>query len=275
MTSNTARWAAVTAAVIVCNAGVALAQTTAPQPAAPKPAAKPAASKPAAKPAAAAKPAPTSGKSVCVASIIGHRFEVQTIGLMVFGNSLEGASADSWGVDDAAVRKVQQILGNGFSVRRLAVPKAALTEIETPRPGAFFRNESQDFVRTVAGGAGKCDFYVTLSRIASSANGGNQYIAGLGIFTTGAPINERFYVFASYIVRLYDGNFAQIKAVSPKPDWTPSIMARPGTMFRQVDKSWWPASAQAAVQSAQLKNATRALVEEGLAKTLPGMLQQQ
>jgi hypothetical protein len=206
-----------------------------------------------------------------VASIIGHRFEVQTIGLMVFGNALQAASVDSWGIDDAAVRKAQQVLGSGFSVRRIAVPKAALTELETPRPGAFFRNESQDLIRTVAGGAGKCDFYVTLSRIATNYSGTNQNIAGLGIFTIGAPINERFFVFASFVMRLYDGSLKLINSASPMSDWTASIMATPSTMYRQVDKSWWPASAQAAVQSTQLKNATRALVEEGVAKKLPGM----
>ena len=44
-----------------------------------------------------AKPkAHPGGRTVCVASVIGHKFDVQTIGLMVFGNKLESATIEVW-----------------------------------------------------------------------------------------------------------------------------------------------------------------------------------
>jgi hypothetical protein len=41
---------------------------------------------------------------------------------------------------------------------------------------------------------------------------------------------------------------------------------------RPVDKSWWPATAQAAAQDARMKDAIRTLVERSLATTVPEML---
>jgi hypothetical protein len=75
--------------LLVCLASTALAQS-------PPPPKKPVA------PAARAKsisPNPVvsaaSRPSVCVASNVGHKFEVYTIGLTVFGNSLETATSET------------------------------------------------------------------------------------------------------------------------------------------------------------------------------------
>jgi hypothetical protein len=45
-----------------------------------------------------------------------------------------------------------------------------------------------------------------------------------------------------------------------------------GGLSRRVDKTWWPESPQAAAHSAQIRDGIRALVNQGLEKTLPGML---
>jgi hypothetical protein len=286
--------AAVAAALNICCQNAA-AQDAAPaqKPPAPKPArqaAQPAGTaqtqaKPAAKTPAKPKAQPTprqtaaqlapSGKSVCVASALAYRFEVQKIGFMVFGNSLDGVAADTWGIDEAAARKIQEVLGREFAVRRVTVPKAALAELETRRIG-FLRNENDDFMRAVAAGAGKCDFSITLTRAATQYGGTNQSVAGLGIVRHDNPLFPRVYVFASYIIRMYDGNLTALR--SEKPTMHPLLvtpLTTPGlsAMYREADQSWWPEPAQAAAQSAQLKNATRALVEEGLAKKMPQMFE--
>jgi hypothetical protein len=43
-------------------------------------------------------------------------------------------------------------------------------------------------------------------------------------------------------------------------------------LYRRVDKSWLPNPPQAAAQNARLREATWALVESGLANTVPPML---
>lgn len=57
---------------------------------------------------AAPKP---GGNRICVASALGQRYDVQTIGLMVFGNNLQSVSVESWGIDEMVVRKTGAILG--------------------------------------------------------------------------------------------------------------------------------------------------------------------
>jgi hypothetical protein len=79
-------------------------------------------------------PAPTtSGLGLCVVSLTSHKFEVQTIGLTVFGNSLEAADITTWGLDDLIVRKVSAIAGSRFAVRRLVLNKVGLSAYEAPR----------------------------------------------------------------------------------------------------------------------------------------------
>jgi hypothetical protein len=229
----------------------------------------------------AAQPAP-SGKSVCVASAIGHTFDVQKIGLMVFGNSLDHVAVDSWGIDDAAVRKIQEILGKQFAVRRISIPKTALAAFETPG-GGFFRNPADELVHAAAAASSKCHIYVTLTRGVSLYNGTNQSVAGIGILHRESPFVEIVYVYASYVIRTYDGdNFTALRTKKPTVGLSAidllggtGIMGAGGidAMYRKVDKTWWPATSQAAAQSTQLKNATRTLIEEGLAKTMPGMFE--
>ena len=252
---------AVAAVLLIGGTSIASAQQQ-PAPRA-KPSAKPSVTKPAA-PAAAAP----SGKSVCVASTLGHQFAEQKIGLMVFGNALEHAAIDSWGVDEAAVRRIGQIAGRGYTVRRIAVPTALATVNSAPFSG-WTSNPAQDRIRAIAAASPKCDVYVTLMPSGTNYNGTNQYLSGLGIVDTSAIV-DRTFVFASFSVVVYEGNtFAILKSERPGATIFPGLMAAPSAMHKQVDRSWIPATAQATAQSAQLKNTTRALVEEGLSKALP------
>ena len=264
------------AAAITLDASALYAQAPAAAPS-PRPAKQ---SAPRAKPPAsqaAPAPAPSSGKSLCVASVIGHAFNVQTIGLMVFGNALEEASIQSWGLDDALVRKVTQLMGRQYAVRRLDAPKHVLTAYEGRQE--FFKDRNVDFIaalRVAAGG--KCDLVLTATRGSSGYGGTNQTLYGLGVLNHGRPINERVYVFVTYDLVLYDGkDFSRLRHTWPSTD-PPVIGALVGPgirgMYRRVDNAFWPGSAQAAAQSEQLKTTTRALVEEGVSKSVPGMFTQ-
>jgi hypothetical protein len=121
-----------------------------------KPGAKPTARpKPQAKPAAQAKetaaPEVAGHKSVCVASAIGHTFQVKAVGLTIFGNSEENIATESWGIDDAAAAAVRRILGKDYNVRRLPVSREAVASFETSRLSYV------DLLRTVSAAAPKCD----------------------------------------------------------------------------------------------------------------------
>jgi hypothetical protein len=265
---STAVLAALAAALIIPVGTSALAQTPDRPQAQSKPAAKPPVkpkpkAKPAAQPKQTAAPDVPGRKSVCVASALGHTFQVKAIGLTIFGNAEENVTIDSWGVDDAAVAAVRRILGKDYNVRRLDVSKAAVTAYESS--GASYA----DFLRTVSAGAPRCNIYVLLNRILSNYNGTNQYLAGLGILD-GSGIFDRAWVFASFTVRAYDGdNFGLLKSVKPTTNVVESLMGGIPCLYRKVEKStWWPTPAQAAVQSVKLKTATRDLVEQGVAQAL-------
>ena len=261
------------AATITLGAGALYAQTPAPAPS-PRPAKQSAQRAKPAAPQAAPQPAPSTGKSLCVASIIGHKFNVQTIGLMVFGNALEEASIQSWGLDDALLRRVTQLMGRQYAVRRLDVPQHVLAAYEGPQQ--LFKDRNVDFIAALRAAAGdKCDLVLTATRGSSGYGGTNQTLYGLGVLNHGRPINERVYVFVTYDLVLYDGkDFSRLRHTWPSTD-PPVIGALVGPgirgMYRRVDNAWWPGSAQAAAQSEPLKSTTRALVEEGVSKSVPGM----
>jgi hypothetical protein len=286
MTPTKIRRAALAAALILSgSATLAVAQTApAPKPApTPKPAAaakpaapKPAATKPAAKPATQAAPS-ESGPTACVASALGHTFRVQKVGLMIFGNALDEVATESWGIDDAVVSSIQRALSGKYAVRRLPVSGQTLNALEQAGAGGLLFGGSGSAVagplRAAAGGA-RCDLYVAVTRAAAQFGGTNQTVAGLGIVQRGGLL-ESVYVHAIFDVRTYDSNFTAIR--SERAAMQPLLvsgMVPPGIygMYREVDGGLFPATPQAAAQSAQLKATTRDLVNEGLAKTLPGMM---
>jgi hypothetical protein len=265
--------AAIAAALILCSPS-ALAQTPA-SPPAPQPAKQIKQAKPAAprgkQPAPPAQQAAPTGKSVCVASLIGHKFHVQTIGMMVFGNKLDEPNIESWGIDDLAVRKVAAVLsGKGFAVRKIEFPKANLAALEG-RVELFHNRENDLIAGLRAGaGAGKCEFVIAIVRGALQHAGTNQWLAGLGILKHDGLL-QQFMLFANFNVTLYNGStFERIRTRRPSTNpRQPGTVASLSGMSRTVDKSWWPGDGPGAVQSAQLRTAMRDFVEQGVAQVVP------
>ena len=278
--------AAVAAALIIvalCTGTAAQAQTADKPQTQSKPAAKPSAkpkpqAKPVAQPKQTAASQADSRPSICVASTIGRQFHVQTIGIMVFGNSLEKISIDSWGVDDLAIRKIQDVVGRNYAVRRLPVSASALTLLE-PKPfSGWTQDPMHDFVAAVAGSGPRCTTYMTVTPSGSQVDGTNQAVAGLGILVQGSPVVliDRTRVFASFILRAFDGEtFKPLHSEKPTTDplLVNALTGGLSAMNRNVDKTWVPNPPQSAAQSAQLRNATRALVEEGVAKATRAILE--
>ncbi|WP_157100410.1 hypothetical protein [Rhodoplanes sp. Z2-YC6860] len=196
--------------------------------------------------------------------------------MMVFGNGLEEIAVDSWGIDELIVRKVGTVLGNRFTVRRINFPKATLAALESPG-GGLFRNTTAEWDQAVAAAArasGKCDLTISVYRTGAAFSNTNQTLFGLGIVSYGAELMGSYYLFAHFAIRIYDGNtFAVLKTEVARTETTlASVLTGVGGLTRRVDKTWWPETPQAAVQSAQIRDGIRTLVNQSLEKTLPGML---
>lgn len=209
-------------------------------------------------------------KSVGVISAIGSTFAIQKVGITVFGNELKQVPIDSWGIDDAVAARVAALLSRRYAAKRITYPKGAFTAYETP--GGLFRNldeELRTVVRSIAA-AQKFDLYVVVTRTMSPYGSGNQVVSGLGI-VEGGGLATSVHLHALSAIRVYDGQTFAVTAEGRASIGQSTFLATIKGPHRQVDQSWWPSSPQA-VHNEKLKDATRALVEQSLAVTLPDLL---
>jgi hypothetical protein len=198
------------------------------------------------------------GRTVCVASVVGHKFDVQTIGVMVFGNKLESVSIKSWGIDGMVESDVSAVLGHHFPVRRIAVSAAALAAYKKGTH-VFGRSRIGSLVATLRGSGRSCRYYVIAAPVRGQWSNTNQTYEGLGILKR-AGIISQYSMFALFGLAIFDGQSLErirvpigisLEGLFKKSDW-----------LRLVDESWWPASAQAAARNARLRAATRTLVSK-------------
>ena len=219
------------------------------------------------------KPALAGGGSVCVASAIGHRFDVQTIGIMVFGNDLKTADIGPWGIDEMAVSKIATLLGPSFTVRQISFPKGAIEAIETPRRD-LFRDRVGEFntaLRAAAASAPKCDYYITVTRGSSQFSNTNQGVTGVGILKRDTIIGPKYFTYAIVMARLYD---SALDWKRPKLDLEKAFQyAFSSTGIRgpsrEVAAADWPAPPLVDVQNAKLRETARTLVDEALTNAVP------
>jgi len=214
-------------------------------------------------------------KTVGVISAVGHKFALQKIGITVFGNELNEVAIESWGIDDAVASKISALLSPRFIVKRITYPKGAFAAYESP--GGAFRDQNaelQDIVRKIAGSQ-KHDLYIVVTRSSVPVGSTNQIVTGLGMLEHGAALfADNITLFAVSTVHVYDGRtFERLlwQRSGHEIGLSLSMGAAINAPHRKLDRSWWPATPQA-VHDAKLKTATRALVEEGLAKTIPAIM---
>jgi hypothetical protein len=198
-------------------------------------------------------------KTVGVISAVGNKFALQKMGITVFGNELNEVAINSWGIDDLVASKVSALLSRRYAVRRIT-PAAA-----DPNAGP------EDIVRKVAASQ-KYDLYVVVIRSTAPVGTSNQTVTGLGMIETGGAINpDNVTLFAITTVAVFDGRTLErlgwqrtgVDGIS----FTKTINAP----TRTLDHTWWPATPQA-VNNEKLRTATRALVEQSLATTVPQMM---
>jgi hypothetical protein len=115
----------------------------------------------------------------------------------------------------------------------------------------------------------KCGHYVAVAKTTSSYGTTNQRVGGLGIVEAGTPLWQSDYIYALYLIRLYEGQSFAVEGTErgrTGEDYN-TMISGPS---REVDKSWWPQSN--AAQSAKLRDGIRSLLERSLDVTMPRIL---
>jgi hypothetical protein len=206
-------------------------------------------------------------KSVCIISAIGNTFSVQKIGITVFGNELNQAAIDAWGIDALVAGKFSSQLSQRFDVKRLDYPKGAFASLDTQKSILASdykdpRQEIRDIARGLVGSQ-KCDLCIVATPFRSMYSNSNQSLYGLGILDQSSVLFTNVFLFAMWEVRVYDGKTFEVLARAVARRFETEWMIGIHGPYRRVDKSWLPAPGQVA-QNAKLKQAMLALVEQSV-----------
>lgn len=201
-------------------------------------------------------------QTICVASSIGHKYELKTIGLMVFGNDLKTASIKSWGIDGLVVQRLSAGLSSKYAVRAVSISPDALKS--TPVGGrSIFESANADapFKAALSHHAKSGCAYVAIVRpYRGQYTGTNQTIEGLGIVKHGADgLIVNYSTYGVFTPQLYDSRTGD-RVRLPAGDIFSS------SWLQKANASDWPASPEAATQSAKLREAARRLVTSEIDK---------
>jgi hypothetical protein len=163
-------------------------------------------------------------KSLCAISAIGDTFSVQKMGVTVFGNALDMAQIDTWGIDEFVVGKVAAQLSRRFDAKRLTYPKGAFAALDKPKsPFAEPKDDRKDIMRGIAGGK-NCDLVVAVTKSGSMIGNSNQHVVGLGILDMSSVIFTNVSVFALPEMRVYDGQTFAVLGYKKAFDWQKGIL---------------------------------------------------
>ncbi|HEX7792296.1 MAG TPA: hypothetical protein VF467_17410 [Afipia sp.] len=243
--------------------------TSQPAPPAKKSAAKRAPSK------AAAAPASETGPCIGVIPVVGDTFGVQRVGITVLGNEFTEIPI-AWGLDDLVVARVRAAAPRGFVVKRIPFAKSAFDPFYKR---SFFRepgNDLVDIVRRIASSAG-CERYVVVTKWSSRFSSKNQSVMGVGLVQWKGPFNSTTLLFAITNAIVYERDFTKAKQAFVQVD-DRNMIARSLVDVvmgpnRELDESAWP-DQPAAADTPKNRDIARALLTEGLDKTLPALLAQ-
>lgn len=211
-------------------------------------------------------------KSVCVISAVGDTFSLQRVGITVFGNAVDKASIDAWGVDAAVASRIKSRLGDRLDVRPITYPKGTFASLDERK--SIFSSDYKDprlAAKEIVGGlvaSQKCDLVAVVMKSESPFAGTNQTAHGLGILEHGSPIVDLTTLFALWHMTVYDGRTLTVLASkgAPRPEQQvpPFLMAPPfHGPYRRVDKSWLTTPGQVA-QNTRLRDAIMELLSESL-----------
>ena len=232
-------------------------------------------SPPGPKPPKQATATETGPCAIGVIAAIGDHFSVQHVGLTVFGNELIEVPIEPWGIDDLVVTRVRAAAGGSTAVHRIVYAKGAFDRYYHPPSQLFSKpdNDLPTIVRTITASS-HCDRYLVVTKSSGQYGGTNQTMDGLGVVTNSSSgMFNTGALFAYVQVTVFDG---QSFAIREDPLGT--VGARLAASLSKDDSIQQlkdfepPATPEATINNARLRDGARALLSAKLDRILPAYL---
>ena len=221
-----------------------------------------------AKPATAAT-ATAGKKTVCLISEATQHFNLQKIGVMVFGNEFKSVPITSWKLDDKIYGKAKAILAKDFLVKNIPTADAAFKSLR--EPGGLFRDtagEQKAIVQKIAGQSA-CDFVLVVMENASQFGSTNQYVGGLGVLETGSDVFGHFrQIHALTFFYVYDGKSFELLRYNRGEAEESTLFKAIHGPSQEIDEKLH-ASMQAVADDPKTRDIVWRLLEKSLELTLP------
>lgn len=194
-------------------------------------------------------------QTICVASSIGHRYEIKTIGLMVFGNDLKTASISSWSVDSLVVQRLGAGLASKYSVRAISIQTDVLKTVPTGGRSIFEAADADAPFKAALSTHAKagCAYVLLVRTYRGQFPGTNQTIEGLGIVKQDGII-KNYSIYGVFGPQLYNARNGDRIRLPAFDDIFSSNWLNP------AKESDWPDTPEAATRNAKLRDATRRIV---------------
>ncbi len=211
-------------------------------------------------------------KTIGFVSEIGTQFEVQKIGIMIFGNEKTSVPIDSWGIDALANTKVTASAKARFNIVSLKLSREGSAALASA-PGSLFGDRDGHICNVLRKEtlSRTFDYYLRLKPKESAYANTNQFVRGLGIVHRDGLGSGYTFVHALFEMELLDGKSCSVIRSEEPASNQDFLFGQLHGPSREVEASWMPV-ASGAVTDNRLKEATRTLVEQGLTQTIPRVL---
>jgi hypothetical protein len=210
-------------------------------------------------------------RTIGIVSAIGDKFYLRKVGFTVFGNESQDFAIDSWGIDDIMTAKLRAALSPRFDVRPLTYRRAAFVNLQNML-ALGVEQLRVDTVRAEVSPHG-LDAYLIVNKGIGQFGQTNQYLRGLGMVEGPSAFDyNNSYVHAYYSLSVVDGHAWTLSSPTfgSLPGGQGLFGPRLQGVNRQVDKTWWPASLDAAPNQ-RLKTVVVELIDQSLPGTLQKM----
>jgi hypothetical protein len=210
------------------------------------------------------------GRTIGIVSALGDKFYLRKVGFTVFGNESEEMAIDSWGIDDLMTAKLKTALAGRFDVRPVTYRRAAFANLEN-RLAIGVEQLRAETVRAEV--SPQLDAYLIVTKGIGQYGQTNQILQGLGMVEGPGLFNaDNAYVHAYYSLSVVDGRAWTLSRAtfSSLPAGEGVFGPRVKGVTRNVDRSWWPSSRDAA-SNQRLNGVIVELIDESLPGTLRKM----
>jgi hypothetical protein len=204
-------------------------------------------------------------RRVAVISALGDRFTVKKLGITIFNNDERNFPADAWGVDDAVIATVRDVVGKRFEVRPVTYQRSAFFVADNSGPAVA------DAARSHLAGQ-DIDAFIVVTKGSSRIGDSNIFVSGLGMLERDSLVMHSTTVYALYWITVVDGH--RFTVLGNMPAW--SVGQSLATMSaihgpnREVDASLRPSTLDAAANP-KLRETVIQLLQQNLPRTLANL----